>query len=65
MTEAISKVDSAIEAGDAKGKVSHRRASSSAANVFNINDLGMSKPTNDVGRPVRRAYLISPAARAQ
>jgi len=40
MTEALSKIDSAIEAGDAKGnKVSHRRASSSAANVFSIADL--------------------------
>jgi hypothetical protein len=50
MTEALSKIDSAIEAGDAKGnKVSHRRASSSAANVFSIADLGTSTPTNDVG----------------
>jgi len=39
MTEALSKIDSAVEAGDAKAKISHRRASSSAANVFSIADL--------------------------
>jgi hypothetical protein len=52
MTEALSKVDSAVEAGDAKGKVSHRRASSSAANVFSITDLGMDFP------PMTSALLI-------
>jgi len=44
MTEAaapLSKIESnsAIEAGDAKGKIAHRRASSSAADVFNIAEL--------------------------
>jgi len=39
--EQLSKVDSAIEAGDAKdGKAAHRRASSTASNVHNIVDLG-------------------------
>ncbi|KAF2435246.1 hypothetical protein EJ08DRAFT_646114 [Tothia fuscella] len=39
MTDTLSKQDSAIEAGDAKGKISHRRASSSAANVFTMQAL--------------------------
>jgi len=39
-TTPLSKVDSAIEHGDAvEKKISHRRASSSAAGVRNINDL--------------------------
>jgi hypothetical protein len=43
----VAKGDSAIEAGDAKGKkVEHRRASSSNANVHNINDLGTSASLN-------------------
>ena len=41
----LSKVDSAIEAGDAKdAKTSHRRASSTASNVHNIVDLGKLDP---------------------
>lgn len=43
-TADLSKVDSAIDTGlsssPVEDKVSHRRKSSSAANVFNINDLG-------------------------
>jgi len=39
-TSPLSKIDSAVEHGDAVGhKVSHRRTSSSVTNVFNINDL--------------------------
>jgi hypothetical protein len=42
----LSKVDSVIEHGDAVDKKpSHRRASSSAAGVRNIADLGMSDDT--------------------
>jgi hypothetical protein len=38
----LSKVDSAVEHGDAVGKkISHRRASSSAAGVKSMADLGM------------------------
>lgn len=39
----LSKVDSAIEHGDAsptESKIKHRRTSSTVSGVFNINDLG-------------------------
>jgi len=38
----LSKIDSAVEAGDAKDqKASNKKSSSTSSNVHNINDLGM------------------------
>ena len=58
-TAELTKVDSAVSglSSSPPDKKGHRRASSSAAGVFNINDLGKLK----LRRPVASIHLLSVA----